>query len=163
MLYKVLPWLEHKDYYLFLLKLSWPALIGLFVIFIFLSIRFLQTIRDLQIHSGGKRRSWLLGFRLVISIIVLLIYQDMFLKNYPDWAEQPGISQGMVYALNHPGDSISEYIVEIKEGGHSLFFIVDENTYKMLNLNDYVKIEYLPFKKDVIKFTILTRQAANDI
>ena len=152
-----------KDYYLYLVKASWPALIGLFVIFVFLGFRLLQTVKDAKAQGSSNRRPWLLSIRVVISVLVLILYQDMFFKNYPDWVEKPGRSQGVVNILSYSQDNPGEYIVGIKDGERNLSFIVDKDTFDKLNVDDYIRIEFLPVKKNVISCTILTRQATKNI
>lgn len=157
MLHTVIPWLENKDYYLYLAKISWPALIGLFVIYMFIGLRFFYNLRNYRVGNLERNRYWFLSLRIVISIMVIGIYQDMFNKSYPDWLEQPGITYGVVYSLDTYHNSRSyDYIISIRDGDNSHTFKVDKILFKELQLDDQIRIEYLPIKKDVVRCTILT-------
>ncbi|KUO65635.1 MAG: hypothetical protein APF84_15055 [Gracilibacter sp. BRH_c7a] len=157
MFYAVIPWIENKDYYFYLVKISWPAIIGLFIIYMFIFLRFLHNFRYYREGKSDKNRFGLLGLRLVISIMVIAIYQDMFAKSYPDWLEQPGISYGVVYSLETYHNSRSyDYIISIRDGDNKLSFKVDKIIFDELQLEDEIQIEYLPIKKDVFRCTILT-------
>lgn len=157
MLNAIIPWLENKDYYLYLVKISWPALIGLFVICMFFILRFLHNLHHYKVGSSEKNRYWLLSLRIVISLMVLAIYQDMFTKSYPDWFEEPGISYGVVYSLDTYHNSRSyDYIISVRDGNNNIAFKVNQMIFEELQLEDQIRIEYLPIKKDVVRCTILT-------
>lgn len=157
MLHTVIPWIENKDYYFYLLKISWPALIGLFVIYMFIGLRFLHNLRDDRVGNSGNRRYWFLSLRIAISIMVIGIYHDMFTKSYPDWLEQPGISYGVVYSLDTYHNSKSyDYIISIRDGDNNRTFKVNRMIFEELQVEDQIRIEYLPIKKDVVRCTILT-------
>lgn len=149
--------MQYKDYYLYLIKISWPALIGLFIIFIFLSLRFFCYLQHYRAGKLEKNqyRHWLLGLRFIISITVLVIYQDMFVKNYPDWLSLPSVSYGVVYSLEVTNELADQYyIISINNGEESLSFKVDQNIFNEFKVNDAVKIEYLTVKKDVFRCTL---------
>ena len=157
MFYGLSDWIQYKDYYIYLVKISWPALIGLFVIYLFIGLRFIHHIRNYRADNSARKKHWLLGIRLIVSLMVLAIYQDMLVKNYPDWLEQPNITNGVVYSLDvihHPWGY--DYIIGVKDGVNSQSFSVNKVIYDRLELDDYIKIEYLPVKKDVFRCTILT-------
>ncbi len=157
MLDTIISWIENKDYYLYLVKISWPALIGLFVIYMFIGLRFLYNLRAYRLGNSQNNRYWYLSLRIVISIIVIGIYHNMFIKSYPDWLEQPSISYGVVYSLDTYHNSRSyDYIISIRNGDNSQTFKVNQMIYEELQLNDQIRIEYLPVKKDVVRCTILT-------
>lgn len=153
---------DNIDYYLYLIKISWPAVIGLFIVFVYLGLRLYLTYAE-----RSYKRSGLLVIRFIIIIAVLGIYQDMFNRTYGDWFNSPETARGIVCYLDigtkHSESNYPDYIVTIISGEEKFSYKIDYGTYSQLQINDLVELEYLPQKKDVFRCTILTRQAQNYI
>lgn len=152
--------LDNKEYYLYLIKISWPAVIGLFLVFVCLGLRLYLIWTE-----RSNKQSGLMVIRFIVIIVALLIYQDMFTRTHGDWFNSPGISRGIISSLDiqTKQGEYSDYIVIINSGEEKLSYKIDHRTYNQLHLGDLVEFEYLPQKKDVFRCTILTRQAQNYI
>lgn len=157
------PVFEHIEYYEYLIKISWPALCGLLVIYLFLGLRLLQAIKRLA-EKADLRKQLAVMIRLIFTFIVLSIYTEMFSQGYGDWLDQPSVNRGVVESLGKTqGGSQEDYFLTLKDGEESITVRIDRGVYGQLNKDDLVEIDYLPRKKEVFKCTILSQQAKNVI
>jgi hypothetical protein len=153
--------LEHLDYYKYLFKISWPALVGLFIIYSLLGIRLIQAVKK---NVSGKQLKMPVLIRFFFTLVVLSIYTTMFVRSYGDWFYQPSVSRGVVQSVAKNQTAILEdYLLTLKSGEESITVSIDKSLYKNLITDDLIEIAYLPSKKEVFRCTILTRQAENVI
>jgi hypothetical protein len=148
------------DYYLYLLKISWPALSGLFAVYLFLGLRLLMAAKKQQNFHSCKNRI-LFGLRVTVTIAVLMIYTRMFAGNYGDWFSQPSFCRGIVAGLLEEMETGQDkYFVTVEDGEELLKLKIDHYTFSRLYEDDFVQLAYLPVKKEVFYCSVLTRQVA---
>lgn len=159
------PLFEYPDYYEYLIKISWPALCGLFIIYLFLGVRLFKSIDSTNGNNKPiliKRLRYL--SRTILTVAVLAIYSWMFGQAYGDWFERPAITRGIVSSVEIAEDSEpDECILTIKTGEEVVAVRIYKNVSNSIIKNDLIEIAYLPNKKEVFRCTVLTRQADNDI
>lgn len=152
------------DYYEYLLKISWPALTGLFVIYAFLGLRAFRAVQ-----KAARKRTipldWLtVSARVVITVIVCTIYTFMFTVSYGDWFKPPAVSRGVVESVAaRQGASGMDYFMTAVCGEELITVQVDSVLYETLRKEDLIEFAYLPLKKEVFRCTILTQQDAKII
>ncbi|MGI6450310.1 MAG: hypothetical protein ACOX3R_08470 [Desulfitobacteriia bacterium] len=148
----------YLDYYEYLLKISWPALSGLFLIYLFLGIRLLRAIKahvTTPEHLFGQQI--VLFLRSVLIIVVLAIYTHFFVLNYGDWLEKPALSRGQIESLElRPGYWRDDYFLTLICGEEKLNVRIDHHTFLALKAEDQIEIAYLPRKKAVFWCLLLT-------
>lgn len=156
--------LELISYYEYLFKISWPALIGLFLIFFFLVLRLFQTFKYYRTRGFTFLNMSILLGRLVLTLAVVSIYTQLFLYYYGDWIQKPSVSRGIVASIEKSNEqSNRQYIMTLISGEESLTVKVDSGIYRYLKKEDMIEIEYLPIKKEVFRCTRLTQQVDNVI
>ena len=99
------------------------------------------------------RDAWgfmLLAGRAIIWIGVLGIYTKLLFFSQPDWLSQPGYITGSVEGKTYDTGSRS-YIIDVRSGSVQNQFYVDHNVYKQLNIEDQVKLMYLPVRREVVR------------
>ncbi|HHV64779.1 MAG TPA: hypothetical protein GXX46_06895 [Peptococcaceae bacterium] len=148
----------YLDYYQYLLRISWPALCGLFLIYLFLGTRAFKLIK---INYADKKptfsRRLLVSLRLALTIIVLAIYTQMFVLSYGDWMEKPALAKGQVDSLEvRTGGRRDDYYLNVRCGEEKLTVRIDSGTYLKLKSGDQVEIVYLPRRKEVFWCIVLT-------
>ncbi|NLM20160.1 MAG: hypothetical protein GX207_00215 [Peptococcaceae bacterium] len=150
-------------YYLYLFKISWPALSLFLAVYIFLILRLILAARNYY-RRKTNRRPFSLALRLVLTIGVLIIYTQLFTMHYGDWFCRPSFGQGLVTNLQQEtGDGSAQYYVIIQNGEELLRLSIDHNTYQKLQPNDFVQLSYLPLKKEVFYVRVLTPQVVGSI
>ncbi len=154
---------EHIDYYEYLLKISWPALSGLFVICAFLCIRVYRSVRR-NLTKNGFHNPILVISRLILTLVIVLIYFNMFFAGYGDWFSKPVVSRGIVQSIQEErGTAKQPYKLTLQNGEELITLYVDKNVEERLKKEDMIEVAYLPGKKEVFRCIVLTRQAENDI
>jgi hypothetical protein len=150
------------DYYVYLLKLSWPALSGLFVISSILVIRLVQSIKRIaEIRDAVKILKAVL--RLMLTLPILIIYFHMFLMNYSDWMNQPAVITGVVESIDKESYSANEQsALTIRSGEERIVLFVDLSTGDSLKMGNEVEAAYLPDRKELFRCTV-TQQAESVI
>lgn len=142
------------DYYRYLWSTTWPNLIVLFLIYgVILSRlgwKFFRTWRY-------ARDAW--GFLLWLAKVsiwvgILGVYTELLLFSQPDWFHKPGIIQGSVQGKSFDSGS-SSYVVDIRSGVQQTQFYVDSYVYEQLNVDDQVKLMYLPARREVVRCELL--------
>lgn len=151
------PLLEHIDYYEYLIKVSWPALCGLLVIYLFLGLRFFQAIKRTTPEKHDLRKRLSVISRLVVTVIVLSVYTEMFVQGYGDWLDQPSMSRGVVESLDKNEGVKEDFFLTLKDGEESIKVSITKLVHDQLSQDDLVEIEYLPRKKEVFRCIILTQ------
>lgn len=150
----------YAEYYLYLLKISWPALSALIVVYFFLGIRVINKIRSNNLRSSPK------NFALVaLSLAALVIYTHMFGQNFGDWFQKPSLRQGTVVDLQEKGEpwTANKYYLLLESEGRVLTLNIDQATFKKLRKHDLLQVNFLPLKKEVFRCQVLTRQAEDHI
>jgi len=153
------------DYYNYLFAISWPALGGLFLIYLFFLVRFYQVFRLYLKKNVKSKRIKLLG-RFFLTVIILLIYTNMFIISYGDWLKPPLQAKGTVTALElkqGPEPVDQRYLLTLNSGEEKLTVSVDSTIYNSLLQGDQVIIKYLPERKEVYSCTVLNRPPMNSI
>ena len=153
----------NNGYYNYLLQISWPALGGLFLIYIFFLARLYQVFR---LYFKRDRKRIRLAGRIILTAIILLIYTNMFIISYGDWLKPPAQARGTVTSLELKQDPKSDdqhYLLTLKSGEEKLTVLVDSTIYNSLQQGDLVIIEYLPERKEVYSCTVLNRTLMNSI
>lgn|GEM_PF-1543348 len=150
-------------YYLYLLKMSWPAVSGLLAVYIFLVLRLIFAWRAFR-QGKTLRGSFFFSWRLVLTVAVLAIYTHLFAINYGDWFCRPSFGQGLVKDLKQEiQEGLDQYFLILQNGEELLELGIDQNTYKQLQPDDFVQLSYLPLKKDVVYLKVLTKKVAYGI
>ncbi|MDQ7096204.1 hypothetical protein REC12_21645 [Desulfosporosinus sp. PR] len=138
------------DYYRYLWSTTWPNMVVLILIWIFVLFRIggkvLRTFRY-------ERDAW--GFLVLFGKTVLLagvlgIYTQLLFSSQPDWLAQPGFLQGLVQGKTFDSTS-GTYSLEVRSGSEQQQLYVDKNIYENLKLEDQVKLMYLPVRKEVVR------------
>jgi hypothetical protein len=142
-------------YYLYLLRISWPALSGLFVITIFLvrrSYRSWQRARRERTISSTIK----LTLRIFLTAVVFAIYTNMFINFYGDWLQRPLTSKGIVESIQKDPNS-PNYVLTLRNGEEKVAILVDRTIKQNIQEKDLVEIAYLSQKNQAYRCTLLTR------
>lgn len=142
------------EYYSYLWSTTWPSLIVLLLIWIIIFFRlgwkFLNTWR----FSHDTWGFLLLAVKTMIWLGVLVIYSKLLLFSQPDWFARPGLIQGLVQGKSYDSRS-SLYIIDLRSGAEEREFYVDKKVYETLNVDDQVKLIYLPTRREVIRCELI--------
>ena len=142
------------EYYSYLWSTTWPNLVVLLLIWVIVLLRlgwkFVNTWRFAHDAWGFL----LLAGKVVIWVGVLAAYSELLLFSQPDWFARPGLTQGLVQGKSYNSGS-SLYIVDLRSGSDHKQFYVDQSVYETLNLDDQVKLMYLPTRREVIRCELL--------
>jgi len=152
------------DYCLYLVKISWPAVCGLILIYLFFGIRLFQSLRGLVKDNCRYHFFSAASLRIAVSLVVICIYSVMFFQGNRDWFLPPSEFRGTIEDLQEIKISeISRYDVTLHKGEDFITVYVDSSTFQSLHKADYVQITCLPVRKDVIQCIVLTQQATDVI
>ncbi|HBW36404.1 hypothetical protein [Desulfosporosinus sp. BICA1-9] len=136
------------EYYSYLWSTTWPNLIVLLLIWVIVLFRlgwkFLNTWRFAHDAWGFL----LLAGKAIIWVGILAVYTELF--SQPDWFDRPGLIQGLVQGKAYDSGS-GLYIIDLGNGSENNQFYVDRNVYDKVNLEDQVKLMYLPSRREVIR------------
>ncbi|KLU60404.1 hypothetical protein CEB3_c32550 [Peptococcaceae bacterium CEB3] len=147
------------EYYRYLWLSTWPAVISLILVWLFVLFRLTGKAR----HTWRwERDAWgflvLLGKSLV-WIGVLAGCTAMFAMNDADWFRQPASCRGTVLSKEA---AAGRYSVQIKEGegktdgkGPVLDLFLDPASYRLLSGGERVEAVYLPVAKETVFLRIL--------
>jgi len=157
---------KHVDYYLYLLKVSWPALSGLFIIFFFLVKRLFVLVTKKTQKKDFKTIAGITG-RTILTLSVLMIYANMFIESHGDWLNKPMIFTGTVEFIQREQETKAnrhpQWILGISNGEEQISVEIDEHLQEHLDKEDCIEVAYLPLKKEVYRCKVLTRQAEKRI
>lgn len=143
-----------RDYYTYLMKITWPEVIITSSIIIFLLARLIRKVRrDLKRYKKWGRM--LIILRVGFWVGIALAYLFMFGRAYPDWFSRPREIQGELQGKSLTNSQENPYSVQIQEGTMLLSLSVDYRTYKTLELGDQVKMTALPHRLEVYQCEIL--------
>ena len=138
------------EYYLYLWSTTWPNVILLVCVFVFIIGRLVGKCSAIVRYARDAWGFMSLSVKVVILLAVLGAYTQLFIRTEPDWLSRPGSLQGQVASKTY--DSVSRtYNLGVRSGPTEGQFFIDKTAYDALNLNDKVKITYLPYRKDVIR------------
>lgn len=138
------------DYYYYLWSTTWPNLIVLLLIWgVILSRLCWKGVNTWRYARDAWGFLTLMG-KILMWIAVLGIYTDLLLLSQPDWLAQPGHIQGSVKGKAYDSGS-SRYVVYVRSGTEQKQFYIDERVYERLNLDDRVKLMYLPSRREVVR------------
>jgi len=153
--------MDNWDYYIYLLKISWPALLGLTAVFLFLGARcylaVVGYISSPKTGSSPKTSAGILAllFRVALTFIVFFIYSLMFIQSYADWGYRPSQFKGIITELKNEPEG-GRYTLTLKNEQETLTVSIDGTAYNKLYQDDLVEVAYLPVKKEVFRCTVLT-------
>jgi len=92
----------------------------------------------------------LLAGKALIWIGVLGIYTELLFFSQPDWLAQPGYIQGSVQGKAYDS-GLKSYVLDVRAGSVQNQFYVDHNVYEQLNIDDQVRLMYLPVRREVVR------------
>jgi len=93
---------------------------------------------------------FLLAGKALIWLGVLGVYTKLLFFSQPDWLAQPGFIQGSVQGKAYdPG--FKSYVIDVRSGSVQTQFFIDLNVYEQLNIEDQVKLMYLPVRREVVR------------
>lgn len=143
------------DYYRYLWSTTWPNLIVLFLLYLFVIIRSGWKLVNTWRYARDVWGILILTVKFAVWSGVLVVYTELFLFSQPDWFAQPGIIQGSVQGKAFDSGS-SSYVVDIRSGVQRKEFYIDYFLYKRLEVDDEVKLMYLPSRREVIRCELLS-------
>ncbi len=146
-----LAWVEHTDYYKYLLFTSWPAVSGLFVICLYFGFKLIRQIKKCLVPSAKSFAA--AGKSLLITVLVVGSYSVMFTHHYPDWFLKPAVVTGIVEAVN------DDQMMAIRSGGELYSVKASRHMVTRIKVDDEVEVVYLPTKLNAVKCKLLTQQA----
>lgn len=149
----------HIDYYLYLFKISWPALSGLFLVCIFIGIKCLSILRK-ALAEKNYFSKFLAAAKSLFLVLIVFIYSLMFMDYNQDWLNDPAVSKGVIESLTAEAE---QYTLILRSGEEILTLSIDAAAFHKLHKNDLVEVTYLHQKKQVVQCSVLTRQADNFI
>ena len=138
------------DYYRYLWSTTWPYLSVLFLIWVAVLSRLVWKFMGTWRYARDAWGFLLLAGRAIIWIGVLGIYTNLLFFSQPDWLSQPGYIIGSVEGKTYDTGSRS-YVIDVRSGSVQNQFYVDHNVYKQLNIEDQVKLMYLPVRREVVR------------
>ena len=138
------------EYYSYLWSTTWPYLSVLFLIWVSVLSRLAWKFVGTWRYAHDAWGFLLFAGRALIWIGVLAIYTELLFFYQPDWLSQPGYIQGYVEGKGYDSGSRS-YVIDIRTGSVQNQFYVDQNVYVQLNLEDQVRLMYLPERREVVR------------
>lgn len=138
------------DYYSYLWSTTWPNLIVLFLIWAVVLSRLVWKFVGTWRYAHDAWGFLLLAGKALIWLGVLVIYTELLFFPQPDWLSQPGFIQGSVQGKAYDSGSRS-YVLDVRTGSVQNQFYVDHNVYEQLNLEDHVRLMYLPVRREVVR------------
>jgi hypothetical protein len=138
------------DYYRYLWSTTWPNLIVLFLIWGFVLSRLVwKFVRTWRYEHDGLG-FFLLTWKILVWVLVLGIYTELFLFSQPDWFFQPGYFQGSVLSKTYDS-RLRSYLLEVHSSKEQEQFFIDQNVYNQVKIKDEVKLMYLPERREVVR------------
>lgn len=137
-------------YYSYLWSTTWPNLIVLFLIWAVVLSRLVWRFVGTWRYAHDAWGFLLLAGKALIWIGVLGIYTKLLLFSQPDWLSQPGFIQGLVQGKAYDSGS-RFYVLDVRTGSAQNQFYVDYNVYEQLNIEDQVRLMYLPIRREVVR------------
>ena len=138
------------DYYRYLWSTTWPNLIVIILIWSVVLSRLVWKFVGTWRYAHDAWGFLLLAGKALIWLGVLVIYTELLFFPQPDWLSQPGFIQGSVQGKAYDSGSRS-YVLDVRTGSVQNQFYVDHNVYEQLNLEDHVRLMYLPVRREVVR------------
>jgi hypothetical protein len=138
------------DYYHYLWSTTWPNLIVLFLIWGFVLYGLVWKFVGTWRYAHDAWGFLLLAGKTLIWIGVLGIYTQLLFFSQPDWLSQPGYILGSVEGKAYDSGARS-YVLDVRTGSVQNQFYVDHNVYEQLNIEDKVRLMYLPVRREVVR------------
>jgi hypothetical protein len=138
------------DYYRYLWSTTWPNLIVLFLIWAVVLSRLAWKFVGTWRYAHDAWGFILLAGKALIWIGVLGIYTELLFFSQPDWLSQPGYILGLVEGKAYDSGERS-YVLDVRTGSVQNQFYVDHNVYQQLNIEDQVRLMYLPVRREVVR------------
>jgi len=143
------------DYYGYLVRTTWPALLVLFLLWLFALWRLKAAV---QRTWRLERDAWgflVLAAKLVIWIGVLAIYSRMFYLGNQDWFERPAAIQGQITEKEYdPGAGL--YTLKVSDGSLTQNLAIDAGGFAVLQVGQRVSVRYLPRRREIIDCEVFT-------
>lgn len=141
------------EYYRFLWQMTWPSMVGLTILIIFILGRLIWK----GFTSTSGKSKWVLSLfigKVLFWLGIIAVYLCMFLAKYPDWYYNPFFFTGIVEEKSYQ-QANSNYIVIIANDEKKIQLTINDTIYKYLGVNDSINVMYLPIRQDVIRCEIL--------
>jgi hypothetical protein len=138
------------EYYSYLWSTTWPNLIVLFLIWAVVLSRLVWKFVGTWRYAHDAWGFLLLAGKALIWLGVLGIYTELLFFSQPDWLSQPGFIQGSVQGKAYDSGS-GTYVLDVRTGSVQNQFYVDHNVYEQLNIEDQVRLMYLPVRREVVR------------
>lgn len=155
------------EYYRYLWIRTWPAVIFLVLIWIFVVFRFAGKTRNMW---RFERDAW--GFLVLFSkgilwAAVLAAGTAMFILNEADWFAQPAACEGVIQSKEAVQGHCVFWVDEGKsketEGNVVAEFSIDPVSYRLLSVGERVRLIYLPVRKETVSLQVLAPSPDPDI
>ncbi len=142
-----------KQYYSYLLSTTWPSVIVLFLIIVFVFSRLFVKVKTELASAFDLWTGLVLISKLILWLGVLMIYIKMFHVYHPDWFVRPGVIQAEVFGKSHFSDQ--GYMLDVSNGFEQKSVYVDKLTYQTIQLGERVELLYLPYRMEVVRCEVL--------
>ena len=149
------------DYYRYLWGTTWPNLIVLFLIWGVILSRLVWKFVGTWRYAHDVWGFLLLAGKVLIWIGVLVIYTELLFFSQPDWLSQPGNILGSVEGKAYDSGSRC-YVLDVRTGSVQNQFYVDQNVYEQLNIEDQVRLMYLPVRREVVRCELVGSSQKNE-
>ncbi|WP_243103609.1 MULTISPECIES: hypothetical protein [unclassified Dehalobacter] len=99
---------------------------------------------------------FLAATRSLFLVLIVFIYSLMFMDYNQDWLNNAAVSKGVIESLSAEAE---QYTLSLRSGEEILTLSIDAAAFHKLHKKDLVEVTYLRQKKQVVKCSVLTRQA----
>ena len=138
------------EYYSYLWSTTWPYLSVLYLIWTVVLSRLVWKFVSTWRYAHDAWGFLMLAGKALIWIGVLGIYTELLFFSQPDWLSQPGNILGSVEGKVYDSGTRS-YVIDVRTGAVLNQFYVDDNVYELLNIEDQVRLMYLPVRREVVR------------
>lgn len=149
------------DYYGYLWSTTWPNMVVLFLIWAVVLSRLVWKSVGVWRNTRNVWRFLLLAGKAIVWIGVLGVYTELLFFSQPDWLSQPGSIQGSIEGKTYDSGS-GTYSLDVRTGSEQNQFYVDNYVYEHLNIEDQVKLMYLPVRREVVRCELLGSLLKNE-
>lgn len=144
--------INYYGYYQYLFSKSWPLLLGLIIVLLFLGFRIARRLSSKLKTSKGIFKEVL---KNLPAILALVIYFNMYFITYPDWLNRPAVIKGRILSFQILNEG---YYVDIQYGEEVDKYQIDADSFRKLAEGDVIQIKYLPQKKEIYECTLLSEE-----
>ncbi|MHB8073750.1 hypothetical protein [Desulfosporosinus fructosivorans] len=149
------------DYYVYLWSTTWPYLLILFLIWMVVLSRFVWKFVVTWRYARDAWGFLLLVGKALIWIGVLVVYTKLLLYSQSDWFSQPGNILGVVEGKTYDPGSRT-YTLDVRSGSIQNQFYVDNYVYVNVNIDDQVRLTYLPVRREVVRCELVGSLLKNE-